>query len=199
MSSSRLADEGDGNATGRARCYALVLNWHCRLWLEGLEIRAKGVLRKLILNAATRGGGGCNGNADDNIGGHPKGAATGAVSIVCHYNNVINRIAVVGKPDAGAESERLDKMFGTPSPLGSLSLSSRRCQRMEVAVVSPDHNSYNTVMKAYTNAHGTRGKDRILVVINIILISIIISIRRSGNRKDLKCVVCRPWSVVCVN
>ena len=49
----RLADNGDGNALGWARCYALVLNGHCRLRLKGLEIRAKGVLCRMISNAAT--------------------------------------------------------------------------------------------------------------------------------------------------
>ena len=53
----RLADNGDGNALGWARCYALVLNGHCRLRLKGLEIRAKGVLCWMISNAAIMRGG----------------------------------------------------------------------------------------------------------------------------------------------
>ena len=56
--SSQSADNGGGDATGWARCYALVLDGHCRSRLEGLEIRAKGVLHRMILNAAMTGVGG---------------------------------------------------------------------------------------------------------------------------------------------
>ena len=103
LSSPRLADGGGGNATGQARCYALVLDGHCRLRLEGSEIRAEGGFCRMISNVTTRGGGGGgHGIADNNIGGHPKEAAAGAALIVCHYNNVMNWIALGGKPNAGA-------------------------------------------------------------------------------------------------
>ena len=64
-----------------------------------------------------------NSDTDDNIGGHPKGAAAGVTLIVRHYNNVMNRIALGGKPNAGADAEWLDEMIGTPlgmNPFSSL-------------------------------------------------------------------------------
>ena len=165
----RSMDDDDGDAVGRARCYALVLDGHCKSRLEGSEIRAEGVLRRMLSNNAattTMTGAGCNSGDVD----HSKGAAAaagaggGAASIVRHYNNVMNRIASGGKPNAGAEAERLlDELIGTSSPGSSPSPSgsSRRRHRTRIAGVHPDRNSYNAVMKAYANARETRGEDRI--------------------------------------
>ena len=146
----RSTNDDDGDAMGRARCHALVLDGHCKSRLEGSEIRAEGVLRRMLSNNAattttTTEGGGNSGGVDDIGEYHSKGAAAGgAASIVRHYNNVMNRIASGGKPNAGAEAERLlDELIGTPSPL------------------HPDRNSYNAVMKAYANARGTGWEDRI--------------------------------------
>ena len=72
----------------------------------------------------------------------------------------MNRIVSGGKPNTDTEAEQLNKMIRMPLPSRLLSLLRWR-RRMGIAGVHPNRNSYNAVMKAYTNARGTRGEDRI--------------------------------------
>ncbi len=147
--SSSTSTMRDRDLRGMARCYAIVLDGHCKSKLDGSEIMAEGVLRRMMGNAAmmTESSGG---------GTSSSGERLGASSIVRHYNNVINRIALGGKANAGREAERLlDELIGLSS-----SSSSRAMGGWSDAVV-PDRNTYNSVMKAYANARGGKREDAI--------------------------------------
>ena len=149
-SSSSVSTICDRDVHGLARCYAIVLDGHCKSKLDGSEIRAEGVLRRMMGSVAMMtdlSGGGTSSSSSGGIGG--------GSSIVRHYNDVINRIATGGKSNAGREAERLlDELIG-------LSSSSHRVGRGWSDAVAPNRTSYNAVMKAYANARGGKREDAI--------------------------------------
>jgi hypothetical protein len=61
-----------------------------------------------------------------------------------HYNNVMNRLASGAKSNAGAEAERLLNEMIEMYKAGNLA-------------VTPNRNSFNTVIKAYANSGGKNG------------------------------------------
>lgn len=63
---------------------------------------------------------------------------------VKYYNNVMNRIATSGKPNAGSEAERLLNELIDMYKHGNTTM-------------APDRNAFNTVIKAYANSGGKNG------------------------------------------
>ena len=113
------------------------------------------------------GEGAGNGDADNNIGGHPKGAAAGAAPIIQQRHEPDS---VGGEAECGHGGQAAHKDDRDAVAFGS---SLRRRRRTEIPGVRPGCNSYNTVIKAYANTHGTRGEDRISNVERILFPHII--------------------------
>ena len=107
-----------------AMCYIAVLDGWCRSKSQGAEIRAQEILIRMSSAVSSTN------STRGNIGVD-----------VRHYNNVINRIASSSKPTAGKEAERLLMSMIDKYNSGEASL-------------LPNRNSFNTVIKAYSNAGG---------------------------------------------
>uniref|UniRef100_A0A7S1CV07 Pentacotripeptide-repeat region of PRORP domain-containing protein n=1 Tax=Skeletonema marinoi TaxID=267567 RepID=A0A7S1CV07_9STRA len=112
----------DKISSNSIRCYATVLDGWCKSRYSGAEVKAEELLHRMSQR--------CAGEID-----------------VRYYNNVMNRIAVSGKKDAGKQAERL---------LNVLIESYKKGKGNFV----PDRSSFNTVIKAYarTPANTKNGK-----------------------------------------
>lgn len=164
------------------KCYTVVLDGWCKSKTPGSESRAEELLRRMMKTMAMtiveRGYSG-GGVVDEAAG----------VVLVRQYNNVMNRIATSGKPNAGAEAERLlyeliaaSSLSSSSSPSYSLdnvpctAVSTTACSSTSTArapppalrpLLAPDRISFNTVIKAYANAggeHAVANAERILSV-----------------------------------
>lgn len=93
------------------RCYATVLDGWCKSRYNGAEVKAEELLHRMRQR-----------HTDD--------------IDVRYYNNVMNRIAVSGKADAGKEAERLLNILIDSYKNGK-------------GNIMPDRSSFNTVIKAY--------------------------------------------------
>lgn len=93
------------------RCYATVLDGWCKSRYNGAEVKAEELLHRMRQR-----------HADD--------------IDVRYYNNVMNRIAVSGKKDAGKEAERFLNILIDSYKNGK-------------GNIMPDRSSFNTVIKAY--------------------------------------------------
>jgi hypothetical protein len=102
------------------RCYATVLDGWCKSRYNGAELKAEELLHRMNQRFP--------GDID-----------------VRYYNNVMNRIAVSGKKDAGKEAERLLNVLIESYKEGKENM-------------TPDRSSFNTVIKAYARA-ATNTKD----------------------------------------
>jgi hypothetical protein len=112
-----------GNATNInssescTKCYVAVLDGWCKSPYKDASTQAEAVLRKMV-----------------SLGIHS----------VKHYNNVMNRIATSGKPDAGNEAERLLNELIEMYKAGNKEM-------------TPDRSSFNTVIKAFAHSGGKNG------------------------------------------
>ncbi len=93
------------------RCYATVLDGWCKSRYNGAEVKAEELFHRMRQR-----------HGDD--------------IDVRYYNNVMNRIAVSGKKDAGKEAERLLNILIDSYKSGK-------------GNIMPDRSSFNTVIKAY--------------------------------------------------
>eukprot|EP00804_Cyclotella_cryptica_P010160 CCRYP_020797-RA/>CCRYP_020797-RA protein AED:0.02 eAED:0.02 QI:63/1/1/1/1/1/4/190/880 len=100
-----------------AKCYVAVLDGWCKSPYRDAEIQAEAMLHRM-----------------DSLGIHN----------IKYYNNVMNRIAMSGKPNAGSEAERLLNELIEMYKNGN-------------STMSPDRNAFNTVIKAYANSGGKTG------------------------------------------
>ena len=105
------------------RCYATVLDGWCKSRYNGAEVKAEELLHRMCQR--------CPGHVD-----------------VRYYNNVMNRIAVSGKINAGNEVERL------------LNVLIEAYKRGETSMM-PNRSTFNTAIKAYSRVTTTTkgGKD----------------------------------------
>jgi len=140
------------NVESSTKCYAAVLDGWCKSKSKGAEMEAEKILERM-------------------------GSRDGVGRDVRHYNNVMNRIAMGGKSNAGVEAERLlmemIKLYKASYKEGGMntvngdsskpaSTSAASANGMDMA---PTRSSFNTVIKAYANAGGrnaARNAQRIL-------------------------------------
>ena len=114
----RIHKGEDKILSNSARCYASVLDGWCKSRYNGAEAKAEDLLQRMRKRCA------------DDID-------------VRYYNNVMNRIAVSGKKNAGREAERLLNDLIDSYKKGNVDM-------------MPDRRSFNTVIKAYARAPTNR-------------------------------------------
>jgi len=137
---SKNSPDGEGGSavdtppSSSIRCYAAVLDGWCKSSSRGAEVEAEEILKRMGKGAGVR-----------------------------HYNNVMNRIAVGGGPDAGKEAERLlDEMIALYNEAktdeggsdDAAESSTTRPSSPAAESIAPNRNSFNTVIKAYANGGG---------------------------------------------
>ena len=164
------------------KCYTAVIDGWCKSKMTGSEIRAEELLRRMMnimtMTIMEHGHDDGRDNIDEAVG----------VVLVRQYNNVMNRISMCGKPNAGAEAERLLYELIAASSLSSSSPSRSFDNTPSIAVttatsaastprappspqllslLAPDRISFNTAIKAHANAggeHAVANAERILSV-----------------------------------
>ena len=129
------------------KCYATVLDGFCKSKSKGSEVKAEEILHRMEKRILSGGG-------------RRKGSRKKLLPVK-YYNNVMNRIAISGKPNAGVEAERLlnDMISSYKNHVLSSNTSSNNSTATIVSssstnTVAPNRNSFNTVIKAYANAGG---------------------------------------------
>jgi len=169
------------------KCYAAVLGGWCKFKSRGSEVKAEEILNRMKRLDVSM----MMDNDDEEKGdGKKNNHNNSRISMVevKHYNNVMNRIAISGKANAGEEAERLllelidsykkhqsstsggdnhavartevNATTNNNSTAANTSNTTKPSAKRSRRILAPNRNSFNTVIKAYANANDEQQKSR---------------------------------------